>query len=167
MNSNDQALLVNQLPVTEIIPSQPEQLGNFLDGYTTRVASSVNSKPSALYALQELGSFKRYFTVNDPQTFRNVYRFTMDVVNENGGVNLATGSTNTFAHGLTNINTPTLLFGTATDTGGRFLPLPYADASAVGDTVQLHATATDIVVTLGATAAPLSQCYVTFEFTKN
>ena len=167
MNSSDNALIVNQLPLSEYVPEDPALLNEFLDRNTKRVASAVNSKPSALYTLQEIGSFKQYFTTSDPLNFRNVYRYTMDVINENGGVNLAAGSTNSFPHGITGINTPTLLSGTATDTGGRFIPLPYADATAIGDTVQIHATTTDIVVTLGATAAPLSQVYVTFEYTKN
>lgn len=166
MNSSDNALIVNPLPISESVPNDPKQMQSFLDYQFRRIANSVNGKESALYLLQELGCFKSYFTTSDPLKFRNVYRFNMDVVGENGGVNLATNTTYSFPHGITGINTPTLLVGTGTDTDGKFIPLPFVSTSA-NQWIQLHATSTNIVVTMGSAAVPLSQCYVLFEYTKN
>jgi hypothetical protein len=167
MNSSDNNLLANALPISETIPRDPEKLNPFLDMHFRRISNAVNGKESALYLLQEQASFKSYFTTNDPLKFRNVYRFVMDVVDEQGG-NLSPG-TYTFPHGITGISAPTFLSGTATTTEAtpRYLPLPYVDATAVANQIQLHATSTNIVVIVGATAPTLSQCYVVFEYTKN
>lgn len=169
MNSSDNALIVNPLPISENVPQDPADTQRFLSYYTRRVASTVNSKESALYSLQEIGTFKQIFTTGDPLKFRNIYRFCMDFVDQNGGNLTAVGSPYSFAHNITGIDTPTMLSGTGTTTEAtpRFIPIPYVDASAIGDQIQLHVTSTDIVVTMGATAPTLSQCYVLFEYTKN
>jgi hypothetical protein len=92
----------------------------------------------------------------------------MDIVSQNSG-NLTAGNTYTFAHGISGINSPTLLFGSGTTTEAtpRFLPLPYVDATAVANQIQLHVTSTNIILVMGASAPTLNQAYVTFEYTKN
>lgn len=166
MNSSDNALIVNPLPISESVPNDPKEMKSYLDYQFRRIANSVNGKESALYLLQELGCFKSYFTTTDPLKFRNVYRFNMDMVAQNGNVNLAASGTYAFNHGITGINSPTLLIGTGLDTGGKFVPLPFVSTTTTS-VIQLHATSTQIVVTMGSTAVPLSKCYVLFEYTKN
>lgn len=172
MNSSDNSLLVNALPLSESIPKEPERLAPYLDSHLRRVANAVNGKESALYPLLETGCFKSYFTTGEPLKFRNVYRFNMDMVDENGG-NLLPAMTYSFAHGITGISAPTLLVGTGTTTEAtpRFIPIPFVPTGTVStnpqEAIQLHATATNIVVTMGPDAPTLSQCYILFEYTKN
>lgn len=172
MNSSDNTLLVNALPLSESIPKEQERLAPFLDTHLRRIASAVNGKESAFYSLSEIGSFKSYFTTDDPLKFRNVYRFNMDMVDQNGG-NLLPAMTYSFAHGITGISAPTLLIGTGTTTEAtpRFIPIPWVPTGTASTSptefIQLHATATDIVITMGPDAPELSQCYVLFEYTKN
>lgn len=168
MNSSDNSLLVNALPISESIPQEPERLRTFFDTHLRRIASAVNAKEAADYQLKETGCFKLYFVTGEPLKFRNVYRYNMDIVDENGG-NLTAGNTYTFAHGISGISAPTLLTGTGTTTDAtpRFIPIPFVDSAVIGNQIQLHATSTDIVVTMGASAPTLSQCYVLFEYVKN
>lgn len=180
MNSSDNALIVNPLPISESVPSDSKQMQSFLDYQFRRIANSVNGKESALYLLQELGCFKSYFTSSDPLKFRNVYRFNMDVVAKQRALeppdptrNLLPATTYTFAHGITGINSPTLILGTGTTTEAtpRFIPIPFVPTGTAStnpqESIQLHATGTNIVVTMGPDAPTLSQCYVLFEYTKN
>lgn len=170
MNSSDNNLLSNALPISETIPKDPEKLNSFLDMHLRRISNAVNGKESALHLLQEQASFKSYFTTSDPLKFRNVYRYLMDVVDENGG-NLLPATSYSFPHGITGISAPTLLIGTGTDTAGKYIPLPFVPTGTMTtnpqEAIQLHATSTDIVVTMGPDAVALTQCYVLFEYTKN
>ncbi len=165
MNSSDNALLVDALPTSQYVPTEGVELNFWLDNSIKRISTAVNAKESALYPLREIGCFKSYFTTGTPFVYRNVYRFLVDVVDENGG-NLVATTTYAIPHGITGITDPILLSGTATDDTGRFLPIPFVSTTAT-DNIQLHATATNIVVTMGATSPTLTQCYVLFEYTKN
>lgn len=167
-STSDNALVAYQLPVSDNVPLDPESIPLYLNNHVRRVSDAVNSKSSGLYILQETGSFKQMYTVGDPQTRRDVYRYVMDLVEENGG-SLSAGSYS-FAHnidGLAN-GTPVMLSGAATDSAGIFFPLPHADATAANLNLQLTADSTNINLVVGAGVAnALEQAYVVFEYTKN
>lgn len=165
MNSSDNPLVSNQLPVSEYVPKDPEELTDFLDGHLKKVSQSVNSRESGLYLLQETASFKSLYVVNNPQKRRNVYRYCMDVVNQQGG-NLVASTTYTFPHGITGMKDCVYIGGGATDTSGRRKPIPFVTTVAAAQ-VEVHATTTNIVVALGSSAATLTQCFVVFEYTKD
>lgn len=165
MFSSNDPLLVNQLTVSLKLPKETEKYEEFFNEYFNKVANASNSKPSGLFDLRERGNFKRYFTPDDPLKLRNVYRYVSDIHDEVGG-DLTAGNTYTVAHNITGIDTPTALYGTATDSSGNFLPLPYPSTTANAN-IELFADATDITLILGAAAATLEQAYVTFEYTKD
>lgn len=165
MFSSDQPLIANALPISVEFPRDQESFINIIDLLYKRIANSVNSKESALYLLQELATFKLYFTSNDPMVFRNVYRKTFDMVNLNGG-NIAAGATVSFPHNITGIVACTFIFGTATtsDAPVRYVPLPYVSQVAA-ENIQIYLTPTNVILINGNSI--LTQAYITAEFVKN
>jgi hypothetical protein len=169
--SSDKPLLANQLPISIDFPSPDKK--EFLDILSLtykRIADSVNTKEGGLYLLQELATFNQFFTLNNNRINRFVYRTTFDMVNLNGGP-IGTGTTASFAHNITGVNTPTNIYGTATTSTGKFIPLPYVDVTTESSEIQIYATSTNIVLVTGATidggANTLTQAYIIFEYTKN
>ena len=166
--SSDQPIQINQLPISIEFPSDFKEFLPIMGITYKRMVNAINSKEGSLFSLEELGNFQQYFTLADPQTFRNVYRKVFDVVDENGG-NIAAGATVTFAHGITGIVACTHIYGTATnsDAPPKFLPVPYVSATALNTQIQVYATTTNITVINGAGQTALTQCYVVLEYVKN
>ncbi len=164
--SSNNALQLNQLPLTLNFPKTYDEFLPIMTLLYKRIVASMNTKEGSLYSLEELGNFNQYFTLNDPLTFRNVYRKVFDVVDENGGP-IPAGATVNFAHNITGIVSCTHIYGTATnsDVPVHYLPLPYASSTA-GKVVELYATPTEIFVINGATQSALTQCYVVLEYVK-
>ena len=165
--SSDPALLVNQLPLSVEFPRDQEKFLEILTLLYKRIANSVNTKEGGLFSLQELFNFQQYFTLTNPNGFRNVYRKVFDMVDLNGG-SIAAGATATFAHNINNLLSPTHIYGAATNSDGRpkFIPLPYVSATLVTDQVQIHLDATNVTLINGATQTALTQAYIVAEYVK-
>jgi hypothetical protein len=165
MFSSDQSLITNALPISVDFPRDQQDFINTISLLYKRIANAVNAKESALYLLEELATFKLYFTSNDPLIFRNVYRKTFDMVNLNGG-NIGAGATVSVAHGINGIVACTLIFGTATtsDVPVRYVPLPYV-SQIIAENIQIYLTPTNVVLVNGNSI--LTQAYITAEYVKN
>ncbi len=165
MFASDLPLVANQVPISLDFPSKQDELNLFVQMLFKRFANAINSKESGLYVPVENAAFISYFTPTDTQRLRNVYRKTFDMVKLNGGV-IAPGSMLTFPHGITTIVTPTRIYGTATNTTPGYLPLPYVSLVAT-ENIQIFLNNTVVGIFVGATQLPLTQAYITFEWTKN
>lgn len=124
MNSSDNSLNTNQLPVSLDVNPDDKEFGNILLLYLRRVANAVNTKESGLFLLQENATFEQWYQTNNPQQNRNSYRITADLVFLNGGVAIPIGVTNIVLSSSTqpkNINGylyPVQGFGGALDSTG-------------------------------------------------
>jgi hypothetical protein len=155
--SADQALQVNQLPLTIDIPRDPEEMRQALLLYLKQMANSLNTKEGALYTLQELYDFKQYYTLNNPNVFRNNYRSVFDLTQLNGG-NIGGGATVAFPH---NING--LLYGTMIYAGCTSATPTYFSVMAP-TLVWLDAVNINFTNPLGGTA--LTSCIAVAEYLK-
>lgn len=151
--SSDPALQVNQLPISIEFPRDEDRFYEYLTIWAKRIANTVNSKEGGLYSLEELFDSKQYFTVANPNTFRNDYRKTFDITGLNGGA-IAGGAIVSFPHNITGIKSGTLIYATCTVApAGVFtqtftVTYPYVtlDAVNINFTNPLPATALDTVI---------------------
>jgi len=93
MNSSDNPLNTNQLPISLDVNPEDKDFQNILLLYLRRVANAVNTKESGLFLLQENATFEQWYQTGNPQQNRNAYRITADLVMLNGG-NIPAGTTN-------------------------------------------------------------------------
>lgn len=155
--SSDIPLQSNQLPISiDFAKLESEEFNNQISLTYKRIADSVNKKEGSLYLTQEIANFKQYFTANDPQTTRNAYRKTFDIVALNGGV-VAPAATVTFPHGITGLLYTALIYAGCANSGGEFFTVVYPQA---------YLTTTDVVFT-NSSASDVTQCYVVAEYLKN
>ena len=162
--SSDQSLLVNQLPLSIEFPKDQEK---FLEAITLmykRIANAVNTKEGSLFPLQEVGNFQQYYTANNPQTFRNVYRKVIQITA------LAAGANN-FAHGISSIAgfTFTNVYGAIQNaTPTLVAPIPQGQPTGSAKGVSVEVNATNVVVTLSAGSPYVGFTgNVVLEYTKN
>jgi hypothetical protein len=111
--SSDPGLLANQLPISNDIPKEWEKFQEFMELWIKRNTNAVNSKEGGLYSLSEIFSFKQYYTVNNPNVFRNVYRKSFDFVALHGG-NIAVGAALSFPHSITGLKQSGLVYAQCT-----------------------------------------------------
>ena len=121
--SSNQSLNTNQLPISlDVVPTE-DNYQEILLLYLRRIASTVNTKESGLFLLQENANFEQWFTT-DPQQNRSAYRTTFDLVDLNGG-NIPVGVTNIVLSPTTQPPSidgylyPVQGFGGANDTTGK------------------------------------------------
>ncbi len=114
--SSDAPLQANQLPISMEIPTDPKQLQETLSLHLKRITNAVNSKEGSVYPLQEFSTFQQYFTLNDPNQYRNGYRTTFDLVALFGG-NIPVGTTAMPA--LTSTTTPKSIVGALYPVGAK------------------------------------------------
>lgn len=81
---------------------------------------------------------------------------------------LTVAGANPINHGITGISTVIGLYGSAQDAASLTLavPLPYVDVSAIANQIQVTATATQIIITLGNATKQNYLAEVTIEYTK-
>ena len=159
--SNDNTSIINQLPIT--IDFGGEE--NFKDGLMThlkKVSQVVNTKTGGLHVPNEKTNGDQYFTENNPQKFRNVYRVTVDF-----GY-LPNNTTASVAHGINFNNqfSTVKIYGSASDQGNLlYLPLPYPSATNA-NIIELSLDATNVIIKTGANR---SSYYATvdIEYLKN
>lgn len=154
--SSDPATLVNQLPISIDFPKEQDKFLEVLSNTYKRIANSVNNKEGGLYNLQELYNSQLFFTPENTQSFRNVYRFTYDLVMLNGAP-IAPSATVTFPHGISGIKSSTHIYASCTSDVPEFFTVVYPD-------VKLNET--DIVFT-NPTTDTLTFVYLIAEYLKN
>lgn len=165
--SSDSALLVNQLPISVEFPREEDKFYETLTLLYKRIANSVNNKEGGLFSLQELYNSQLYFTLGQPNNFRNVFRKVFDMVSLNGG-NIAAGATVSAAHNISGLVAPTHIYGAATNSDAtvRYMPLPYVSSTATR-CIEIYLTPTNVVLINGATQTALTQAYIVAEYVKN
>jgi hypothetical protein len=141
--SNDNSSITNQLPLT--IDIKEEDIWDSFSNAYKKIANSVNSKEGGLYIQNETATSAQYFTQNNPQVYRNVYRVTVDFGN------LPNATTKSVAHniGFTNQYVATRIYGGATRQGPfHYLPLPFPSATA-NNVIEVSVDATNVTITTG------------------
>ncbi len=163
MFSSDQPLVANQLPISVDFPRDQQEFINIISLLYKRIANAVNTKEGALYLPQELATFQQYFTPNDPQTLRNVYRKTVDF-----GA-LPNAGTKIVPHGIAfdaNFST-TRIYGSSTDpTNLLYVPLPLV-AIVPANGIEMFLNSTHIIITTGINRSSFTRSTVVIEYVKN
>lgn len=158
--TTDPSSIVNQLAIALEIPQDATNLHEILSLLLKKYAQVINTKEGGLYTLQEQLNFKQFYTTLDTTIFRNVYRFTFDVVNKNGGP-IAPGATVTFPHGIANIKETALIYASCTSSTPAsdpgFFSVVYPNA---------RLTTTNVIFT-NPTAITISKCSLIAEYMKN
>lgn len=166
MNSSDNALNTNQLPISLDVNPEDKEFDNILLLYLRRVANAVNTKESGLFLLQENANFEQWYQLGNPQQNRNAYRITVDLVNLNGG-NIPTGATSLVLSSSTQPMVikgylyPVQGFGGAVDTNG--LSYFLNDPSIY---VRYNSSTNTIIIQNNSDNA-LTWCVFVFEYLKN
>lgn len=170
-STNEQSLLINQLPISMEMPKDPEQFREVTSLFFKRIVDAVNKKEGSLYYPQELGNFQVYFTIGAPYVFRNVYRMTV-----NFGA-LPNATTKSVAHGIQGIDPGggnpstfsfTRIYATASNQSAGaelFIPIPWASASGT-DNIQITVDATNVNITTTSNKNSFTICYVVLEYVK-
>ena len=159
--SSDPTLLTNQVYNYEL-PESYEEYKDVFDVEYRKLVDSVNSKEGALYLLQELATFQRYYIAGNPIKTINVYRKTFNFGS------LPNATSKKLPHGIRmDANTKlTRLYGAATDPASRqFIPLPFASPT-LANNVSLEANGTEIIVTTGSSRINFTQTSIVMEYTK-
>lgn len=162
--SSDQPMVSNQLVTNFQLPSAKETdlFDERLEKLLEKICDVTNTKEGAVYFLNEIATFQKYYVSGDPQSSRNVYRKVIDF-----GA-LPNTATKSVAHGVTfSANTRlTRLYGAATDpTAISFLPLPFASPT-LADNISLSADGTNVIVTTGSNRASYTSVSIVLEYTK-
>lgn len=160
--SNDNSSITNQLPISVDLINSDEDIRDVLSQLYKRIANTVNTKEGGLYVQYETATSSQYFTEDNPQQFRNVYRVTVDFGN------LPNNTTKSVAHGI-DFNdqfVATRIYGTATDQGNlSYLPIPYSSATA-NKIIELSVDGTNVNITTGIDRTSYNAIIV-IEYLKN
>jgi hypothetical protein len=157
---------INQLPLSITFPEDDDTFLEALTVLLKRFATTINTKEAALYNLFELVNNQQYFTINDTQSFRPVYR---TVVNFPNGF---TAGVTSVAHGITFTSTysATRIYGAASNTTNlTYIPLPFASPT-LNLNIQLDVNLTlpgSVTITAGAGTGTYNLAYVVIEYVKN
>lgn len=165
-SSSDNALITNQLPISIDFPQEKQLFLEILSLTYKRIANSVNSKTGGLHSKLEQFNSDQYYTAT-PFVFRNVYRITFDVIELNGGANIAPGATVNVAHNIIGIVQIVHWYGGIVTDAVDFRPLPFVSATLVTNQVEVRATATNVIIVNGATAPTITAGSLTIEYVKN
>lgn len=159
--SSDNPQITNQLETTVDFEGSERLFKDTLTNAYRKVATSVNAKTGGLYQPQEISNSEQYFTPNNPQKLRNVYRMTVDF----GG--LPNNTTKSVSHGInfTSEFTLTKAYGASTDADSLlYIPLPYA--SATGANIELLITASQVTIITNSNRSNFIITYVVIEYCK-
>lgn len=159
--SNDNPQVTSQLPLDTDLGGDEKDFKGTLSNLLRRTANTVNAKTGGLYQPQELSNSEQYFTPNNPQKQRNVYRMTVDF-----GA-LPNNTTKSEPHGInfTSEFAVTKIYGAATDADSLlYIPLPYA--SATGANIELLITAGEVTIITNSDRSNFIIAYVVIEYCK-
>lgn len=155
--SSDQPLLINQLPISLDIPSEPDKQRETLELYLKRIANIINTKSGGLFSQQEYSNSELYQVVNSTTT-SNVYRKCFNLVQLNSG-NIGGGATVSFAHNITGLSSAAIVYAGCTST----IPTYFS----VMGYPTVYLTSTNVVFTNPLAGTPLSDVIVVAEYRKN
>lgn len=119
--SSDNAQVTNQIPQTINLPKiqQSDLFQERLEDLLRNIANNTNGKIGGIYDQTEKGTGEQYFKDNNPQSYRQVYRKTFDIVDLNGG-NIAPGATpGPFPHNMSQVKESAKIWANCTATNGR------------------------------------------------
>lgn len=157
--SSDNALQINQLPLSVDFPKEQDKFLEVLTSLYKRIANSVNNKEGGLYNLQELYNSQLFFTPNNTQSFRNVYRTVFDLVGLNGE-NIPGSATVTFPYNIVGAKYSANIYVSCTTTTGiLFTVMGYP--AAYLDTMKMTINFTN------PSSSALVACYFIAEYLKN
>jgi len=125
------------------------------------IALRVNERQIGTYDKVEVNAGQRFFGTTASAVKRDVLRTVYEIAGP-----IAAGATSTTAHGLSNVTFFTHIYGTIQTAVPDDRPLPYVDATAVNEQVQLLIDATNIVIVNGAAAPQIDLAIVILEYVK-
>ena len=155
--TSDIPLQVNQLSLSIDFPKDFDKFLEVMALTYKKMVQVINTKEGGLYSLQELYNSNQYFTLGNPQRFRNVYRKTFDLVALNGG-NIAGGAVVAFPHNITGLSSATLIYASCTSVTPQYFTVVYPNAF-------MDAVNINFINPLPATA--LSAAYFIAEYLKS
>lgn len=156
--SSDDAQITDQMPQSVNLPDI-EDTNTFtdkLEDLFKEVAGAVNAKESGAHLLQEKGTGAQYYSKDNEDPLRNVYRKTFDLVSLSGG-SIEGSESLEFTHEITNLFESAGILAHCTSVDGRFFTASYPD---------IYLNRTSVVFTNPYTEA-LIQCDVTANYLKN
>lgn len=137
-------------------PQEPQSLAVELNRSYTDIASSVNARTIGIFPMNSpsITGEEWFISSQKQQSLRQLYTFT---------------SAGSIQHGIITANASgfTRIYGTFTN-GTNWYPLPYVDATAANNQVQVIVTSTNIVITAGGGAPPaITSGFVVLEWLAN
>lgn len=155
--SSDNSSLQNQIPLSIELSQDPKDMRYEINDLYQSIASSLNNKIGGLYVPQEKINSELYFTANNVQKFRNVYRMTVDF-----GA-LPNAGSKSVPHNIPSWDSNfrlTAAWGAATDPIAlEALPLP-------NDGILLEINSTDVTVTTTSNRSAFTETTIVIEYTK-
>ena len=155
--SSDDALIKNQLPQTVNLPDMKDEdlFTDSLEGLLKNIADTVNGKEGGLNSLQERGSGAQFYSKDNENQLRNVYRKIFDLATLNGG-SIGGSDTIQFTHEITNLCESAGIYAHCTSVDGLFFTAVFPD---------IRLTRTSVIFTNPHTQA-LTQCDVVANYLK-
>lgn len=138
-----------------------------------QVTLALNAKDTGFYNEQEFLTGQQFFsmpgvnsTSQSAPDQRQVFR---KVINFGALPNPAVSATKSVPHNISLQAgyTFTRIYGTATNPGSSFIPLPYASPTALNENIELEIDDTDINITAGTDRSSYTKCYVVVEYIKS
>lgn len=163
MNAGNNASSRLYLPEYEIFPPvREERFHTKLVEIYQNIALRVNERQIGTYDKVETNTGQRFFGGGSTplrlrESVRTVYEITGPI---------APNASSTTAHGLTNIQFFTHIYGTAVTNVVDYRPLPYVDVTDVTNQISLTITTTDIVIVNGNGSNQIDSAVVVLEYIK-
>ncbi len=156
-----QSSLTPFIPIFQEFPVQNvEEMKRVLTKMYTDVSQGVNLRESGAYELTELMTGQRFFTSNNNQTKRFVYRKVIDT----GAI--AAGVTANIAHGIAPLAYCVNIYGVVQTVTPDWRPVPYIGVAA-NDYISVRVTAANVVIANGAGAPNIVNGAIILEYLKN
>lgn len=138
-----------------------QEMKRVLTKMYTDLSQAINFRESGAFELSELLTGQQFYTVNNNQTKRFVYRKCF----ETGAI--ASGATASIAHGISPLTTFTNIYGTVQTDSPDWRPVPFSSTVNVTNQISIRVTTTNIVIGNGATAPNIVSGIVILEYLKN
>lgn len=143
-----------------LLPSTFEGMAYTIRESHYEIANAINVREIGLYPNGlEINTGNQWYGAT-PRESRQIFRKVIVI-----GAVPAAGPT-TVAHNIADATFFTSISATGITAVPTYLPIPYVSATLITDQIQLQVTATDVVVTSGATATALTDCVVVLEYVK-
>lgn len=156
----------NLVPISYVIPDDPEQKDIKLRQYFNQIASALNTKDSGIYDAVETITGQSFLPLFSNQTQANVtYRTVFRKVIDFGA--LPAAGTKSVAHGIAIGSTysATKIYGAATVPSTSLIPLPFASPT-LANNIELNLDATNVNVIVGTNRSAYTRCFVVVEYIK-